>query len=291
MDVDDTRAGEDPVVAPEPAENSSVAIGGGESGTRIGAGCGGGRVGSAAGCVEAGAPPGDRAVFVDESPADGSPLDPAGAARRGVRAVVVRSVLVKRLVGAVLVVVVDELDQQRPELTLVPDEGPVQEFVSHGPDPPLREGVCLRCPWWGGDRCGADGAEHVVEGSAVLAAAVVDHEPDPDVEVHQEVAGLLGRPRPGRAGRDPGQMHPSGANLNEEQHIEALEGDGVDAEEVGGDQSVGLAADELRPEGAENSLQCSDLGRRVYGRLRGTVTCIATPMAALRISTGCDGGE
>jgi len=35
--------------------------------------------------------------------------------------VVVRSVLVERLVGAVLVVVVDELDQQHAELSFVPD--------------------------------------------------------------------------------------------------------------------------------------------------------------------------
>ena len=40
--------------------------------------------------------------------------------------------LVQGAVGAMGVVVVDVLDDQRSELVFIPDQGPVQEFVANG---------------------------------------------------------------------------------------------------------------------------------------------------------------
>jgi len=47
------------------------------------------------------------------------------------------------MVGPVGVVVLDVLDEQAPELVFVPDVGPVEEFVTESPDPPLSERVRL----------------------------------------------------------------------------------------------------------------------------------------------------
>ena len=42
-------------------------------------------------------------------------------------------------------------------------------------------------------------------------------------QVHGEVAGLLHRPSPGRVRGHPGQVQPSGAVLDEHQHVQPLQ--------------------------------------------------------------------
>ena len=102
-------------------------------------------------------------------------------------------------------------------------------------------------PGGGGDHVGADGCEDVVEGSYVLDGAVADHGPDCPLVGDGEVAGGLGGPGSGGVGGYAGEMDASGVDLDDEQDVESAQGDGVDTEEVGGDQGVGLAADELAP--------------------------------------------
>ena len=148
--------------------------------------------------------------------------------------------------GRCLFVVVDEVEEPGG-LVLVPDQGAVEEFVAAGAYRSLGERVGLWRPGWRLDRVGADGGEHVVEGSGVLAGAVADHEPDRPLVGRGEVAGGLGGPGSGWVGRDSGEVHPSGVDLDEEQDVEAVQGDGVDAEEVGRDCGVGLAVNELAP--------------------------------------------
>ena len=65
--------------------------------------------------------------------------------------------------------------------------------------------------------------------------------------VHGEVAGLLRRPRPGRVRGHPGHVQPSGAVLDEHQHIEPLEQHRLDDQEVTGDDGVRLGGEELPP--------------------------------------------
>ena len=43
------------------------------------------------------------------------------------------------------VVVIDVVDHEAFELALVPDDGPVEEFASQGPDPAFSEAVSDRC--------------------------------------------------------------------------------------------------------------------------------------------------
>src|SRR5262245_49646162 len=79
-------------------------------------------------------------------------------------------------------------------------------------------------------------SKDVVELASELAIAVTDQEERTNiggvVEVHQEVARLLGDSGPVRVGRDPGQTEASGRELDKEQDVEALQEQRVDGEEV-----------------------------------------------------------
>jgi len=80
-----------------------------------------------------------------------------------------------------------------------------------------------------------------------LPCAVTDHEADGLVVAHEQVPGGLGSPGTGGVGGDPNEVNAPGVDLDEEQHMETAQGDGIDAEEVRRDQGVGLAGNELAP--------------------------------------------
>jgi hypothetical protein len=68
-------------------------------------------------------------------------------------------------------------------------------------------------------------------------------------EVHEQVAGLLGGPRPGGVSGDAQGVHPPCADLHHEEHVQASEEDRVDVQEVAGEDSVRLGGQELPPGG------------------------------------------
>src|SRR6266511_3748959 len=130
------------------------------------------------------------------------------------------------------------------------DQQPVEALSTEAPDPAL--GVRSRPRRSDGrlDHADAFGAEDLVEVAAELAVAVTDQEPRLDalvVEVHEQVARLLGHPRPVRIRRDPCQMHAASRQLDEEQDVEPPEEDGVDCEEVALEDARRLLTKELRP--------------------------------------------
>src|SRR5664280_2241127 len=93
--------------------------------------------------------------------------------------------------------------------------------VRTGTHPAFGVGVRARGPRWDFQdlhtRCG----EHVIEGLSELGVPVADQEPEPAgtiLEVDQEVACLLGHPRPGGLGGNPGQVYPPGLDLYHEEH-------------------------------------------------------------------------
>jgi hypothetical protein len=98
----------------------------------------------------------------------------------------------------------------------------------------------------GWDLHGADPGvgENGVERVAELISSVTDEEPEGGgsvVEVHQQVAGLLGCPCSGRMARRSEDMHVAAANLESEEHVDPLQGDrAVDVEEVHGQHAGGL---------------------------------------------------
>jgi hypothetical protein len=94
------------------------------------------------------------------------------------------------------------------------------------------------------------GGEHRVEDRRKLGVVVAEQEPQAGgtlVEVHQHVAGMLGHPGAGRIGGHSGDVDLAGGDLDEEQHIAALEQHRVDREEVAGQDRVGLGGQELFP--------------------------------------------
>jgi hypothetical protein len=152
--------------------------------------------------------------------------------------------------GTVGVVVLHVGGQDGIEMPTTQDERPVKELSSNRPHPSLSEGVGL----WGSDR-GEDhlhpfGLEHLIEGTGELLIAVADEVAYGSlgiVTVEGEVPRLLGDEGTVRVSSRAGDVHPSGADLDEEQDVERLQEDGFHREEVAGEDPRSLSAQELRP--------------------------------------------
>jgi hypothetical protein len=94
--------------------------------------------------------------------------------------------------------------------------------------------------------------EYCVERCGVFGVSVADGEPKPGdafVEVHQEVARGLRGPGRSRMRGDAEDVDSAGVNLHHEQHVESVQSDGVEVEEVRGQQSYCLGAREGAPTG------------------------------------------
>ena len=94
--------------------------------------------------------------------------------------------------------------QYEVEVAWSGDQEVVEAFPAQGADEPFRDGVRPGCPDWGADDADIGAGEDGVEGGGELAVPVTDQESKPlgaVAEVHQQVAGLLGDPRPRWGGR------------------------------------------------------------------------------------------
>jgi hypothetical protein len=67
------------------------------------------------------------------------------------------------------------------------------------------------------------------------------------VEVHEQVAGLLGNPGTGRVSGGADNLDSAGRQFQEEQDVDPFEEHRVDGEEVAGEDAVGLGGEELFP--------------------------------------------
>ena len=65
------------------------------------------------------------------------------------------------------------------------------------------------------------------------------------VEVHEQVAGLLGQPGAGGVGGDAEDVHAAGGVLDDEERVQPVQGDGVEVKQVAGQDRVRLRAQEL----------------------------------------------
>jgi hypothetical protein len=148
------------------------------------------------------------------------------------------------------------------QVALAEDQHPVGHLGPDGAHEPLRVGVRARAAQRDLHDLDAGAGQDRVEGAGVLPGAVADEEPEACgavAEVHQEVADLLGRPRAIGVRGDPKDMHVAGTDLDDEQAVQAPEGDrAVHVEEVGGEHGRGLDAKEV-PVGAENHVTWPDL--------------------------------
>ena len=158
--------------------------------------------------------------------------------------------LAEGAVRPVGVVVIDVDSEHVVELAAVHDQDPIEELSAKAADPPLRDRVRSGRADRGAHDLDAFGAEHGIEHGGELAVSVPDQvlEPaGPIAEIHDEVPGALGHPRPVRVGGDPEQPGPPGGELHDEEQVEAAEQHGVDVGEVAGQDAAGLGGQELPP--------------------------------------------
>src|SRR5664280_1287135 len=148
-----------------------------------------------------------------------------------------RGQLTQGPVRPVLVVMDHVLGQDSLQMSTTEDEHPVEALSAYGADEALGEGVGLRSSDRGTDDPDALGLEDLVEARGELGVPVMDQEldwMDPIFQHHGQVPRLLDNPGAGRMSGDSGHMYPSSIELDEEQHVEALQQHRVDRKEVTG---------------------------------------------------------
>ena len=150
-----------------------------------------------------------------------------------------------------LVVMRHVLAQDRAEVTMAEDQQPVEAFAAGAADPTLGVRPRLRRAHRRFDHPDTFGAEDLVELAREFAVAIADEEPRSEavsvVELHQQVARLVGHPPPVRVRGDSCQADAPGSELDEEEHVEAPEEQGVDGEEIALEDARRLLAQKLRP--------------------------------------------
>src|SRR5947208_3776090 len=121
--------------------------------------------------------------------------------RRGRRvgsAAAIRRSQLERSVWTLPIEVADVDAEDVLELAATEDQEPVEALPAHAADPAFGVGVRVRRLDRRSDDLDAFTAEDAVEGAAELRVPIVDQEARPPaavVEVHQQVARLLGHPR------------------------------------------------------------------------------------------------
>jgi hypothetical protein len=119
------------------------------------------------------------------------------------------------------------------EVPTTVDQDVVEALSAHGPHKPLREGIRPRCADRRSDDPDALGPKHRIERPRELGVPVAQEELDTRQPlVDGEVPRLLGDPRGVGVGGDAGHVHSPGCELDEEQDVDRLEVDRLDAEEV-----------------------------------------------------------
>jgi hypothetical protein len=136
------------------------------------------------------------------------------------------------------------------EVTTAEDQKAIEALAPDGADPPFRVRSRLRRPYWRFDYTDALGAKDLVELTGELAVAVTDKKARAHVLVvkrHEQVARLLGHPAAIRIRRHTREVHAARRELDEEQHVEALQEQGVDGEEVALEDARRLSPQKLAP--------------------------------------------
>jgi hypothetical protein len=157
-------------------------------------------------------------------------------------------------VWAVTVEVVFVGGQDGGRVVLVHDEGSVEEFAADAAD----ESFGDRVRPWGLDRrldhLDVGGGEDGVERRGELGVPIADQEPDVlagFIQVHGEVAGQLGQPGAGRVRGDAEDADLASGVFDDEERVEPGQGDGVEVEQVAGEDGWAWARRNSRQEGPD----------------------------------------
>jgi len=119
----------------------------------------------------------------------------------------------------VSVVMADVVGKNLFEVAAAGDQGPVEAFGSHGPDPALRVRICPGGADRGLDDLDAFGGEHLVEGRGEFRIPVTDEEAERSsalYEIADEVASDLGDEGSGRMFGDAEDVHGTAVGLDDE---------------------------------------------------------------------------
>jgi hypothetical protein len=125
------------------------------------------------------------------------------------------------------------------------DEDAIEAVAADGAHPALGVGVCVRRSHGCLDHLDPLGAEDLVEGTTELGVALVDQQPESGLvlaSLDNEVAGLLGYPGAVRLGRAGDEFESAGREREEEEHVDPLQRQRLDGEEVTGEHAGGLLA-------------------------------------------------
>jgi hypothetical protein len=132
-------------------------------------------------------------------------------------------------------------------------------------DHPFADRVRPWCSEWTGENPDAVCGEDRIEGCGEPGIPISEQQLDRGGavgEIHQEVAGGLGGPRPGRMCGHPDQMCPAGAMLDRDQRVNPSEQHGVDVQEVYGQDGLGLGGEKLSPAGTPPARRGIEAGVR-----------------------------
>ena len=154
------------------------------------------------------------------------------------------------LVGSVPVVVVLVFGEDSAGMGFVDDQDVVEGFAADGSDHPFAVGVHPGYSWGAEQDVHVLGPEDGIEGLGVLGVAVAQDESQglyAGAEIRGKVARLLGRPFSGGVAGDAGDVEATGAVFEERDGVEACAEHGVEVEEVGRDDALGLGGQELAP--------------------------------------------
>ena len=171
---------------------------------------------------------------------------------------------------AMVIAVRDVFGQHRHQMA-VDDQHWVEQFAADSSDSSSGDPVRPRCPYRGAQDTHALAGEHGIERGGELAVAVPDQKPELGcavAEVHQKVARLLGHPGTMGVGSDSQDVGATGRLFDHKQHIQPLEQQGVDTEEVRGENAPGLHPQELPPAGpvaARGGIDAGSFETRPHG--------------------------
>jgi len=157
--------------------------------------------------------------------------------------------------GPVPIVMLFELVECVAEMALVPDEGPVQEFVAKCLHPPLHNRIHSRHPNAAEDNLYASVGENLVEELRELRVPVPNHVLSLGasvVKVHHQVLRSLGYPAGGRMRSGAKDPHAAAGVLHDGEDVLALAGQGHGLDDIAGQQCIGLGAQEGCPGGARS---------------------------------------
>ena len=169
--------------------------------------------------------------------------------------------LLNALMGSCAVVEINILGQRTPQMRLAEDHDRIQTFLADGTDPTFGKGVGLGCLTGGQHNFHARGSKDRVKGGGELAVMVMDQETQGFrtgarfTQLPGELTSLLGHPSGVRLIGAARQIHPAGVQFDEEQHVNGLQPQGLDGEEIAGQHLMLVVVQERAPRAAA-TLRC-----------------------------------